>query len=98
MTRLRRVIGPSVPGRKTALEAGYSVTQSGSDKAHGLTTVNSNSQVTRKDLAVKDRVADTIRAHCVLPGLLTTETGSSEISGTKYMNSAPGLPGDSPRP
>jgi hypothetical protein len=59
--------------------------------------VNSNSQVTRNDLAVKDRVADTIRARCELPGLWTTETGSSEISGTKYMNSATELPGDSPR-
>jgi hypothetical protein len=47
---------------------------------------------------VNDRVADTIRTRCVLPELLMMETGSSEISGTKYMNSATALPGDSPRP
>jgi hypothetical protein len=34
----------------------------------------------------------------MLPGLVTTETGSGEISGTKYMNSATGLLGDSARP
>src|SRR5450759_2718768 len=39
-----------------------------------------------------------MRAHCVLPALSTTATGSSEISGTKYMNSATGFFGDSPWP
>jgi hypothetical protein len=58
--------------------------------------VNSNSQVARNGFAVKVRAADTIRVRCVLPGLLTTETGSSEISDTKYMNSDTGLPGDLP--
>ena len=40
----------------------------------------------------------TILHRCMFPGLSLTATGSGEINGTKYMNSAMGLPGDPARP
>jgi hypothetical protein len=32
-----------------------------------------------------------MRTDCVQPGLVRLDTGSREMSGTKYMNSATGL-------
>ena len=50
-----------------------------------------------KELEVNRRWAEITRAVCVLSALDTEDTGSGEISGTKYMNAAMGFPTDFPR-
>ena len=39
-------------------------------------------------------MVETTRAACVLPGLVIEDTGSGEMSGTKYMKEAIGFPGN----
>jgi hypothetical protein len=56
--------------------------------------VNSNSQLTTKEWAVLFRLAESTRAHWVLPGLVRQETGWGEINGTKYIKAATGFPED----
>src|ERR1035438_4073148 len=60
--------------------------------------VNSNSQVTTNEWELLFRLAESTRAAWVLPGLVIEETGSGEMSGTKYMKEAKGFPGDWSRP
>lgn len=49
-------------------------------------------------MVVLFRLAESTRAAWVLLGLVIEETGSGEMSGTKYMKEANGFPGDWLRP
>ena len=45
-------------------------------------------------MAVNRRLAEVTWVACVLPGLVSEDTGSGEMKGMKYMNEATGLPLD----